>query len=92
MRNCQLKNLFRKPVSYYRWNYDKNGWAFLEEEGSFIKTVIKENPFGKKPLDRPRLRWENRVKEGYVKVIELNIQWREIAEVRERWRQIYLHG
>jgi len=48
------------------------------KEGSLIKTVINEDPIGKRPLGRPRLRWEDRVKKA-VKVVEPNISWRETA-------------
>jgi len=57
----------------------------------FIKAVIKENPFGKKPLDIPRLRWEDRIKKD-VKAVEPNIHRSEVTEEKERWRQIYLQG
>lgn len=61
------------------------------KEGSFIKAVIKEDPIEKRPLGRPRWWWEDRVKND-VKAVEPNIQWKEVAEDRERWRQICLEG
>jgi hypothetical protein len=61
------------------------------KEGYFIKMVIKENPIGKRPLGRSRLRWEDRIKND-VKAVEPNIQWRKVAEDRERWRQMCLQG
>jgi len=53
------------------------------KQGSMIRTVIENNPAGKRPLGRPRLRWENCVIKD-VKRIEANLQWREEAEDRNR--------
>lgn len=60
-----------------------------KKDGSFIQTTIKENPFGNRPLGRPHIRWKDRVIK-YVKAVEPNIQWRELAKNGERWRQICL--
>lgn len=53
------------------------------KEGSFTKAVIKENPIKKRPLGRPRLQWEDRIKK-YIKAVEPNVKWREVAEDRQR--------
>lgn len=68
-------------------------WAghVRRKEGSWIKTIIKEDPLGIRPLGKPRLRWEGRVKKD-VKAVETNIQRREIAVDGERWRQICIEG
>jgi len=42
-------------------NDEKMIWR---KEGSLIKTVINEDPIGKGPLGRPRLRWEDRVQKA----------------------------
>ncbi|KAF0753777.1 ribosome biogenesis protein TSR3 isoform X1 [Aphis craccivora] len=56
---------------------------------SIVRTTIKENPVGKRPLGRPRLRWEDCVKRD-VENIEPEIPWRVVAEDRDRWREICL--
>ncbi|CAH1722426.1 unnamed protein product [Aphis gossypii] len=91
--NDELKNLFQKPDIISEINRRRLMWAghAWRKEGSFIKAVIKENPTWKRPLGRPRLRWEDRIKKE-VKAVEPNTQWREAAEDRERWRQICLQG
>lgn len=73
-RYATMKNdLFQKPdiIEMIRKILMLAGHAW-RKEGLFIKTVIKENPFGKRSLGTPRLRWEDHVKED-IKVIELNI-------------------
>lgn len=47
-------------------------------EGSLIKTVIEENLIGKRPLGRPRLRWEDRAGKD-VKAVEPNIRRKEVT-------------
>ena len=83
--NDELKNLFQKPDINAEINRRRLMWAghAWRKEGSFIKAVIKENPTGKRPLGRPRLRWEDRIKKD-VKAVEPNTQWREAAEDRVR--------
>lgn len=83
--NEELTNLFHRPdiiaeITIRRLMWDGHVWR---KAGSLIKTVIMEDPIGKRPLGRPRLRWEGRVKKD-VKAVESNIQRREIAEDRER--------
>jgi len=60
-------------------------------QGSLIRTVIENNPAGKRPLGIPRLRWEDCVIEDVGRK-EADLQWREAAEERNRWSNIYLGG
>lgn len=46
---------------------------------TIIKTVVVEEPIGK----RPALRWENCVKRD-IKAVDLGVNWKEVAEDRER--------
>lgn len=63
----------------------------LEEKDAIINTVIKVEPKEKRPLGRPRLRQKGRVKRE-VKAVDLEANWRELAEDRIRWREIYFMG
>lgn len=49
--------------------------------------VLENVTQGKKLLGRPRIRWEDRVKE-YVGKVRLGIDWMELSLNREIWRQI----
>ena len=66
------------------------GHAWRKKD-AIINTVIKEDPKGKRPLGRPRLRWEDCVKRE-VKEVDPRTNWREIAENRIRWREICFTG
>jgi hypothetical protein len=56
---------------------------------AITKTVLQENPRGKRPLGRPRMRWEDCVKK-YVAVFYPEEDWRMLAQNREGWRQLCL--
>jgi len=44
---------------------------------------------GKRPLGRPTLRWEDCVKKDF-KTLEPGVKWKEAAEDRDRWQDLYL--
>jgi len=48
-----------------------------------IRKVIEENPVEKRPLGRPRLRWENCVKKD-AGIVEPKSHWQKIEEDRNR--------
>jgi hypothetical protein len=50
-------------------------------------TVLKNAPLEKRPQRRPRLRWEDRVKEDVEKV-KPGDDWKELSLERESWRRI----
>ena len=44
-------------------------------------------PEGKRPLGRPRRRWEDNIKME-LKDEELGVDWIELAQDRDRWRAL----
>jgi len=56
------------------------------KQGTLVKRVIEEDPMGKRPLGRPKLRWEDGVKKK-VERVEPGIKWREAAD-RDRWQSL----
>jgi len=42
-------------------------------------------PEGKRPLGRPRFRWENNIKMDFQEVGCGGMDWIELAQDRERW-------
>ena len=44
------------------------------------------NPEGKRPLGRPRRRWEDNIKMGFQEVGCRGMDWIELALGRDRWR------
>jgi hypothetical protein len=50
--------------------------------------VLVGNPEGKRPLGRPRSRWEDNIKAELQKVRCGGVDWIELAQDRDRWRAL----
>jgi len=50
--------------------------------------VLLGKPEGKRPLGRPRRRWEGNVKMGLQEVRCGVVDWIELAQDRDRWREV----
>ena len=48
--------------------------------------VLVGNPEGRRPLGRPRLRWEDDIKMNLQEVECGSMDWIELAQDRDRWR------
>ena len=53
-----------------------------------VYKVLVGEPEGKKPLGRPRRRWEDNIKMGLQEVECGGMAWIELAEDRDRWRAL----
>ena len=58
------------------------------EEGRGVHKVLVGNPEGKRPLGRPRRRWENNIKMDLEEVGRGDGDWMELAQDRDRWRAL----
>ena len=58
------------------------------EEGRGVHKVLVGKPEGKRPLGRPRRRWEYNIKMGLREVIGCCGAWMELAEDRDGWRAL----
>ena len=57
-----------------------------EERG--VHMVLVGKPEGKRPLGRPRRRWEDNIKMGLQEVGWSCGVWMELAQDRDRWRAL----
>jgi len=57
-----------------------------ERRGAYMVLVGK--PEGKKPLGRPRHRWEEHIKMNLQEVGCGGMDWIELAQDRDRWRAL----
>jgi len=48
--------------------------------------VLVGKPEGKRPLGRPRCRWEDNIKMGLQELGCVVMDWIELAQDRDRWR------
>ena len=63
------------------------GHVACMEEGRGVHKVLVGKPEGKRPLGRPRHRWEDKIKIG-PKVGRGCGDWMGLAQDRERWRAL----
>ena len=58
------------------------------EEGRGVHKVLVVKPEGKRPLGRPRLRWEYNIKMDLEEVGRGCVDWMELAKDRDSWRSL----
>jgi hypothetical protein len=58
----------------------------VEERG--VHRVLVGKPEGKRPLGRPRRRWEDNMKMDFQEVGGGRGDWMELAQDRDRWRAL----
>jgi hypothetical protein len=59
----------------------------MEEERG-VHRVLVGKPEGKRPLRRPRRRWEDNIKMDSQEVGGGRGDWKELAQDRDRWRAL----
>ena len=57
-------------------------------EGRVVHKVLVGKPEGKRPLGRPRLRWEDNIKMDLEEVGKGCGDWMELAKDRDGWRAL----
>ena len=58
------------------------------EEGRDVHKVLVGKPEGKRPLGRPRRRWDDNIKMDLQEVGRGCGDWMELAQDRDRWRAL----
>ena len=53
-----------------------------------VHRVLGGKPEGKRPLGRPRRRWEDNIKTDLQEVGCGGMDWIELAQHRDRWRHL----
>jgi hypothetical protein len=57
-------------------------------ERTGVYRVLRERPEGKRPLGRPRGRWEENIKMDLQQVEWWGMDWIDLAQDRDRWRAL----
>jgi hypothetical protein len=57
-----------------------------EKRGTY--RILVERPEGRRPLGRPRYRWEDNIKIDLQEVGWAGMHWIELAQDRDRWRAL----
>jgi hypothetical protein len=53
-----------------------------------VYRVLVGKPEGKRPLGRPRRRWEDNIKMDLQEVGRGGMEWIDLAEVKDGWRAL----
>jgi hypothetical protein len=53
-----------------------------------VHRVLVGKPEGKRPLGKPRRRWEDNIKMDLQEVEGSRVDWMELAQDRDRWRAL----
>jgi hypothetical protein len=88
VHNEELNNLYSLPsivrvVISRRMRWAGHVARTREERG--VHRVLVGKPEGKRPLGRPRHRWEDNIKMDFQEVVGGRGDWMELAQDRDRW-------
>jgi hypothetical protein len=61
----------------------------MGKEGGVYRVLVGK-PRGKRPLGRPRRRWEDNIRMDLQEVGYGDMDWIELAQDRDRWRAIVI--
>ena len=57
-------------------------------ENICVYVVLVGKPDGKRPIGRPRHRWEDNIKMDLQEMGCVGIDWIDVAQYRDRWRAL----
>jgi hypothetical protein len=57
-------------------------------EERYVCRVLMEKPEGKRPLGRPRRRWEDGIRMDRREIGMGSVDWIQLAQDRDRWRAL----
>src|SRR5215471_10568443 len=88
LHNEELKDLYSSPsivqvVKSRRMRWARHVARMGEERG--VHRVLVGKPGGKRPLGRPRRRWEDNIKLDLQEVGRSRGDWMELAQDRDGW-------
>ena len=91
LHNEELDDLYSSPNIVRVIKSRRLRWAghvARMEEGRGMYKVLVEKPEGKRPLGRPRRRWEDNIKKDLEELGRGCGDWMELAQDRDRWRAL----
>jgi hypothetical protein len=91
LHNEELRILYFSPNIIMQIKSRRIRWAgHVARMGEERKVygVLMRKPEGKKPLGRPRRRWEDRIKMDLRENGCGSVDWIQLAQNRDRWRAV----
>jgi hypothetical protein len=89
LHNDELHGLYSSPNFVRVMKLRKMGWAghvALMGKGRGVYRVLVGRPEGKRPLERPRRRWEDNIKMDLREIGIDGTNWIQLAQDRFQWR------
>jgi len=79
-KNADLESLFQSTSIIDEIRKQKLQWAghAWRSRNEIIKAVMEQNPYGKRPLGRPKTRWEDLIEKD-VESLGEGLNWKEKA-------------
>jgi hypothetical protein len=88
LHNKELHILYSSPNIIRQIKSRRMRWvghvARMSEERN-VYMVLMGNPEGKRPLRRPRHRWEDGIRMNLREIVWGNVDWIQLAQDRDRW-------
>jgi hypothetical protein len=91
LRNEELNDLYSSPSIVRMIKSRRMSWAghvALMGERRGLHRVSAWKPEGKRPLGRPRLRWDDNIKMNLLEVVCGGMDWIDLVQDRDRWRAL----
>ena len=91
LHNDELNDLYPSPNIVRVIKSRRLRWArrvARMEEGRGVHKVLVSKPEGKRPLGRPKHRWEDNIKMGLQEMRRGFVEWMDLGEDRDSWRAL----
>jgi hypothetical protein len=89
--NGELHNLYSSSDIIRQIKSRRMWWAghlARMGEGINVYKVVVEKPKGRRPLERRRRRWEDRIKMDLKEIDGGGVEWTHLTQDRDHWRQL----
>ena len=90
LHNEELRDFYSLPNIERVVKSRRMRWAWHVArmgEGRGVHRVLVGKPEGKRPLGRPKRRWEDNIKMDLQEVVG-GVDWMELAHDKDRWRAL----
>jgi hypothetical protein len=91
LHNEELHNLYSSPDIIRQVKSKRMRWvghvARMGEERKVYKVLVGK-PEGKRPLGRPRCRWEDGIRMDLREIGLAGVDWIRLAQDRDRWQAV----
>jgi hypothetical protein len=89
LHNEELYNLYSSPDIIRQVNrYEVGGACGTHGRGEKVYKVLVGKPEGKRPLGRPRRRWENGIRMNLRYIGLADVDWIRLAQHRDWWQAV----